>query len=411
VADQILKNSRGGGDCAFLTLPMQQQRKRGPKVLSEDLVVRSYEFGEVKGSITLAPSTPLNTVCKSILKRFHQDHVFFQTELKNGVYVVSEKMINSGSGPQNYSQWKAIMQQEHPDHFFSPLNTVPSIPPAMLDPIIVTNVIYSHLLEGRYYYALPRSFVTVRNYSTVFIQRAIDILDGFNGLESVSSVGILGNGIDCGFSPASFTFREGVTFHWNAPAASVAPIVKSEQSTEHADSSLIIAARIVPFFDGLKDMLPIVEIIKRNQPTLELTEELDAELLTTTTLLQLEAYFQKQREDLKQLILKQQGKRKLNALLKQHNFATMDNATLYKIEASVVRIAPSPPTHTELKALAQVVKKNTADALVSLKDELRRLSGAVISKDHHVTPIDDEGACYRMPTIESIELSSDSSSE
>ena len=390
--------------------------KRGPRIVTDDVVIRSYEFGEVKGSITLASSTPLDVVGSSIVKRFHHENVsYFRTELKDGVYVVSEKVHHpAATAPAGtFIEWKNTMLPQYPNYLFSALNSVEMIPPLLLSSLIVPNVIYSHRLDnGRFYYAFPSQYVPIRLRSgcSKLMQRAAAILDGYVGLQSVSMIGILGTSVeDCGFSPASFKFVDGAVFHWGeAEVPPPPPLLESAES-----SSFILAPRIMALLADYPDHSPFVDILKRYQPpNFNFENEIDVGSLPMQALQEIEAYFIKKRADLKQSVLTVFGKRKLTALTKKYgDFASINYATFCEI-AAIVSAAPPLPTprtpsppklsHEELAVKAREVKANTAQALEELQDELKRSCGKVVRKDHIVSPSADVGACYRAPTEEEI---------
>ncbi len=411
-------------------------QKRGPEILAEDLVIRTYEYGEVKGSITLAESTPLDIVGSSIVKRFQQDPMYFRTELKDGVYIVSEKMqmVAAAAPPltgSTFADWKNAMQHQYPGHLFSPLNWVEMIPPLILTPIIVPNVVYSHRLDlGRFYYAVPRHYVRVKPNATM-LERATSILEGLDVIESVSMVGILGTSPeDCGFSPASFVFKSRVVAQ--PPPPSFTESAEFTESSPAFDEMMQLSLRIMTIVNDDPNHGPIIEIVQRHQPTFSVDDELEIPgTFSKELLLEIEAYFIKKRNTLKESIIAKYGKRKFTALVKKFkivDFATITYATYCQLETEVATLRPLatpaaaaaapivavlPKSHEELKALATKTKENTVGALGDLKDELTRMCGKVVQKDHIVLPSQDFGACYRAPTEESIrkemELSSDSS--
>ncbi len=398
--------------------------KRGPNVVAEDLVVRSYAYGEVKGSITLAPSTPLDIVGNSIIKRFCQNPLYFRTELKDGVYIVSEKEVPTPAVPAavTFSEWKYIMQPQYPTYLFSALNSVETIPPIALSPIIVPNIIYSHRFDnGRYYYALPQQYRPIRP-GIKFMERATEILDGYNGIASVSMViGISEE--ECGYSPASFVFKEGAVLAMGA-AGGVGSMVFTESSdftqsfgvvsnpaASPPDSTLI--QKVYNVLNDFDDHSAVLNIIKQYQPSFDiLNDDLNIALLPVEALISIDTHFVKIRNDLKSRIISRCGKRKLNTLMKQLkivNFETIDCATFQKLEAVVAATAPkkkkavAPPpvrhqSHEELKKVADQTVVNTNEALWTLQDELKRMAGRVVERDHIVNVAsEDYGACYRAP--------------
>jgi len=383
--------------------------KRGPRIVTDDLVIRSYEFGEVKGSITLASSTPLDVVGSSIVKRFHHDDSsYFRTELKNGVYVVSEKvhLVNPPTTVNTFIEWKNAMLSQHPDYVFNALNSVEMIPPLLLSAIIVPNVIYSHRLDnGRFYYAVPIQYKPIRLSGTSkLMQRAAEILDGYVGLQSVSMIGILGTSAeDCGFSPASFKFVDGAVFQWGPPVATQ-PQPPPAPFTE--STSCLLATRILALMSDYPDHSPFIGILKRYQPPNFDYEhdEVDIGSLPVQALQEIEAYFIKKRADLKQSVLQVLGKRKLTALTKKFgDFASINYATFCEIEKLIAAAPPPPPpklSHEELPAKAREIKANIVEAIEELQNELKRSCGKVVRTDHIVT--NDVGACYKAPTEEEI---------
>lgn len=353
---------------------------------SRTIVRRPYVFGEVKGSVLVTLETTLDDVCAEVIvKKFKQDAAQFRAVYNGNTYSFVRVLDIPPTPSVTFSLWKEDTMRLFPTYQYSPHSTIQMIPPCILNPIMVPGVIYSPVINDKLYYAIPQGWKKCASGAgdgkEQFFQSASELLDGFDGIESVSLIGLYTNGNDkYGFIPAAFNMQTGAK-------CNISNFPKRKVPTP---------VQICQIMESVTDDTSIREIIKKRHPQLADKDEISVEQLSPDT----HVFAEKKEFEMQ---FAQLPKKRQSVLIRKFGKLDKLSKSAFAELKGIVGREIIATSHEKLKELAEQTKANTKEAVVDLMDELKRMSGKVLIKDHAVAEgMVDYAAPYRKPTKEEL---------